>query len=243
MIVVFANRLDRRAQDLVACWKTQDAVLLGAEGLSVGGWRYYSDAPGRCVAMLAGKAVDPRSIHGVLVRWPAVLAQELTYIAAEDRRYLADEMTAFLRAWLARLPCPVLNRPTPLSLAGPGWRHEEWMHAAARLGIPVRPVKRHALYRPDQDPPAMEGPRLPAGCLLTVVGKRCLGESHASQASQALRLAEATGTPLLDLVFEGPEPDAPLLHVSTMPALSDEAADAVLEHFLNAPTTTEATEQ
>ncbi len=58
--------------------------------------------------------------------------------------YVSAEMTAFLLSWLSGLDCPILNRPTPNCLSGPGWRQEQWIHLAARLGIPVDPVQRYA---------------------------------------------------------------------------------------------------
>jgi hypothetical protein len=235
MIVVFASALDREARSLVTQWAREDVVLLTAEGLSVEGWRNYSDPGARSRAILGGGAVETRSIRGVLVRWPAVLQQELTQIVAEDRAYVADEMTAFLRAWFAQLPCPVLNRPSPISLAGPGWRQEQWIHVAARLGISVQPITRRAVPpHPDGRADAVKPEHwdTPGASVVTLVGERYFGDVHPFQARQARRLAHEAGANLMAAMFSGPERGDPLLRVNPLPRLTEEVADAVLEFFL-----------
>jgi len=65
--------------------------------------------------------------------WPS----ELPHIDANDRDYVASEMTAFLAALISELPCMVLNRPAANSLWGPPFTAEYWWRAAARAGFPV----------------------------------------------------------------------------------------------------------
>ena len=60
-----------------------------------------------------------------------------------DERVAAEAM-AFLASWLYGLTSPVLNRPTPVCLMGPNWRQEQWVHAAAQIGIPIHPIYRRS---------------------------------------------------------------------------------------------------
>ena len=87
--------------------------------------------------MINGRVVNTDEIEGVVTRLPYVQEDELRVISAEDRPFVASEIHAFLVSWLSSLRCPVLNAPTPACLCGPNWRLEEWLHAAAMLGIPV----------------------------------------------------------------------------------------------------------
>src|SRR5262245_34157967 len=125
MILVLASRSDENARSLVDRWESHGARLLVPECLSVVGWRHRGSARPSSRAVLGGVPVNGAEIRGVLSRLPSVMPSDLLHICAEDRAYVAAEMTAFLVAWLASLPCPVLNRPTPTSLAGPLLRQEQ----------------------------------------------------------------------------------------------------------------------
>jgi hypothetical protein len=83
-------------------------------------------------------------IRGVLSRLPQVGAHELPLIASDEQAYVASEIMAFLVAWLASLPCRVLNRPTPLDLTGPAWHREQWIRCAGEAGLRVQPLGRVA---------------------------------------------------------------------------------------------------
>ena len=221
MILILASRFDRDAPTLAARWATHGAQVLTPAGLSVAGWRHTSGSPDG-MAMVAGSPVPTAAIRGVLTRLPAVAADELPHIAPEDRAYVAAEMSAFLCAWLAALPCPVVNRAAPGALAGPGWWPERWAHTAARLGIPTRPLRR-ATCGPPPDPG-------PPPALVTVVGERCLGETHAALRRHARRLAAAAGAQALAVAFSGPGPDAVLLGAAPWVDVADPAvADALAE--------------
>jgi hypothetical protein len=230
VLVVFANRHDAGARSLVSRWASQDAALLTCEDLSVPGWRHSLDpsSPGR--AVISGCPIATEEIRGVLIRWPGVMSRELGPIAPEDREYVAAEMTAFLRSWLTRLRCPVLNRPTAISLLGPAWRPEQWVHTAAGLGIPVRPIRRHARFSADMPP--VQAP--PEHATVTVIGERCFGATDPLLACHAQRLAAAAGASLADFHFSGPDADAALISADLNADLDgDERADAVLALLLN----------
>ncbi len=118
------------------------ARTLSAEDLSQPGWRFYTDAPDKSVAVVGGTAIPCREITGVLIRRPYIIEAELAHIHSADRHYVAAEMSAFLFAWLVSLTCPMLNRPRDFYLLGPPWRQEQWMRAAAALGIALAPIRR-----------------------------------------------------------------------------------------------------
>ena len=109
--------------------------ILTCEDLSAPGWRHRLG--GASTAVIGGETVPAAGIRGVLIRRSHMLEWEPEHIVPGDRAYVAAEMTAFLRSWLSGLGCPVLNRPAPTCLSGPGWCREQWVQTAARLGIPA----------------------------------------------------------------------------------------------------------
>jgi hypothetical protein len=231
VLVVVAGRCDEKARELAGRWAPYGAAVLTCEDLSVAGWRHLLDDPGASEVVIDGRAVAAREITGVLTRLSYVPERELRRIVLEDRSYVAAEMTAFLYSWLAGLRCPVLNRPALTCLSGPGWRHEQWVYTAARLGIPVEPVT----WRFDYEAGLPEEDVTPPDTIVTVVGGRCPGASDGTLAAQARRLAGISGVDLLAVRFREME-DGFRLHSADPWAdiSSPEVADAMLEHFCEA---------
>lgn len=228
MLVVVASRHDRQARELVERWAGSGAGLLTCEDLSMQGWRYLQADPDGSVAVIGGELVAADEVTGVLTRLPYVPESELPRIAREDRAYVAAEMTAFLQCWLASLDCPVLNRPATTWISGPGWYQEQWVHVAARHGIPVRPVRRHAALAADfrEDEPAT--PVVTA----TVVGGRCLGAADDTLAAHGLRLARLARADLLAVRFAETADGPQLLDADPYPDVSPPVvADAIFEYL------------
>ena len=144
MLVIFSNRFDPVAKKLCEKWSTHNARMLTCSDLSKSGWRFYMETKKEAQVVIDGEIIPEKEIKGIVTLWPAVYEQELTHIAAADRFYVANEMTAFLKAWLTQIPCPVLNRPSAVSLVGPGWRVEKWVNVAAQSGLTVAPIERQA---------------------------------------------------------------------------------------------------
>ncbi len=143
-------------------------------------------------------------------------------------------MTAFLVSWFTSLNCPVINLPTPLNLCGPAWRLEQWTHAAASLGIPVRSVDRHVRNNSKEQPPTrIEGFR---GASIIVVGEYCFGAVDEMLRRQARALAATARVCLVGVGFSGPSTGAYFTGADLIPELSDEVADAVLECLLDCNT-------
>lgn len=229
MLVILASRHDAVAQTLAARWSAEDVALVTPEKLSVPGWRHYPGEPASSASALGGRVVGESDIDGVLSRMWGVGEFDLPHIVPEDRAYVGMEMSAFITSWLYGLPCPVLNRPTPRCLNGLNWREEEWTHRAARLGIPVRAVRRRIAMGAEPEPPP-EVPEAPS--VVTVVGRRCLGTAHETLKAHARGLAAAAGTELLDVHFSGADEGAVFLGVGLWPDVSvPEVADAILEHL------------
>lgn len=173
MLLILASRFDDNAARLAQRWQDQDARVLTCQALSRRGWRFDPARP-RCGALVLDEepvAVD--RLRGMLCLLPAVYPSELPHIEPGDREYVAAEMTAFLVAWLTSLPCPVLGRPTPLSLTGPLLRQEQWLREAARAGLPVQPRLRR-LPAPGRLPigaPAGPPDEAPATAVALVAGQ------------------------------------------------------------------------
>ena len=228
MLVILASRHDAVAASLAARWSAEDVALVTPESLSVPGWRHYPGSPESSSAPLGGREVGECDVTGVLSRMWGVGEFDLPHIVPEDRAYVSQEMTAFITSWLYGLPCPVLNRPTPTCLTGINWREEEWTHRAARLGIPVRTVRRRLALDTEPETPPAAGP----ATVVTVVGRRCVGAADETLKTHARKLAAAAGTELLDVHFDGDGPEATFLGVGLWPDVTaPEIADAILEHL------------
>ena len=173
--------------------------------------------------MIGGRTMRPDQISGILTLRPAIFAPELRSIRAGDRAYVAAELNAFLLEWLMAQSCPVLNRPSLSCLAGPNWRVEQWIHAAARLGVPVRTRCRHVRNDclPHTEERALE---------VVAVGERCFGCDDSRLQSWTRRLAEAAGTDLLCTRFSLAYGE--LLSAHPWPRLTDPAVLAAVRERL-----------
>jgi hypothetical protein len=126
------------------------------------------------------------------------------HVDPADRGYCAAEMTAFLAWWLAELPCPVVNRPTPTCLSGIEWAEPTWTIVAAGLGMACRPVRWRSAGECRRPPEDLRR-RIP----VTAVGNRwVMGSRHADGACAglgplAVKLARAAGVEALTVWFDG----------------------------------------
>jgi hypothetical protein len=203
VIVVVAGRSDAAAAALVESWPPDRGRLLTCDDLASAGWRITAGDPAGWRAVVQGDLVPTHRIAGVLTRLPSVTEVELPMIAAEDRHYAAAEMTAFLGYWLTSLPCPVLNRPGAVGLCAPGWRTEQWLLVAHRLGIAAQPRRRRVpAFESSPAEPTEPGTPTPRERLaITVLGERCIGSADPELTGQARALAAAAGVELLTVSF------------------------------------------
>jgi hypothetical protein len=229
VIVVVASRRDSTARTFVERYASYGVCLLTPDDLSMAGWRYHLSDSEMSTAVVAERPLATRDICGVLTRLSWVVEQDLDFIVPVDQAYVAAEMTAFLRFWLWGLKCPILNPPRSNSLSGPSWRHEQWVHTAARLGIPITTTRRNVVFSRLQ--PSRENPPSDSG-RVTIVGQRYVGNVHQALAKQARSLADAAGVDLLAVHFNGPEPGAVFVRANPWPNIdSDDVADAILAYF------------
>lgn len=227
-ILILASATDDSARALAQRWASSGARLLLPQDLLRAGWQYHLGHIRDSVSVADGERFSAGDLGGVLTRISSISPHELIEVAPEDRSYIAQEINAFLVAWLSALPIPVVNRPTPICLSGPSWSHGQWVHAAANAGMRATPARRIA-------PGVAHEPYLPLSgtpMVITVVGKNCVGIADSVLRSHARKLAVASSTALLSVTFSGGGRDATFLSASTSPDLSSaEIADAVLDHF------------
>jgi hypothetical protein len=225
MLVVVATARDSAARTLA---ESGEARLLTPRDLSRAGWHCRFGSPELGNAVVGGEIVSAGSISGVITRLPWITAAELDHVVDHDRGYVAAEMQAFLFAWLSRLPCPVLNRPTPYCLSGPAWRNEHWIHAAARAGIPVRAARRSAV----PGVPFQPAPATNAVSSVTVVAGQCTGARDALLEEHTRAIAASAGCAMLTAHYEETAVGFQLVDVSLWPDLADPLVRAlVLGHF------------
>jgi hypothetical protein len=232
-VIVIASRGDRSAQEFVERYAAAGVRLMTPKDLSVTGWRHRPDMIHTSTAVVAGQPLAPDDITGVITRLAFVAEYDLDYIVPADRTYVAAEMTALLRCWLAELSCPILNPPTPNCLSGPYWSHAKWVFTAGRLGFPITPVCRR-LTRSSALAPLSEAE--PTAIAVTVVGPRCFGDVHPTVGQQARQLADAAGVDLLTVYFSGSEPGSQFVRADLWPDMTqDEVANAIFAHVGGEP--------
>lgn len=265
MLVVLSHNHDASAVQLVADWSGGRAALLTSADLSLAGWWHswpddldlVSGLSGPA-AVVAGRPMLTRDITGVLTRWPRFLEQELVSIDPADRAFVAAEMTAFMTAWLSQLSCPVLNRPSSLSLCGPPWRREEWTHLACALKVPAVPRTRAVSFASHPAAPVAMEPdgataitvvarfpssdrpvgRLPRGLGSPESLDRfsSFGEAHPRLHGHARGLAAAAGVELLQVLFTSPDSDALFLTASLWPPVHEPPVSSALRDYFHANT-------
>lgn len=231
MILVVANCRDQVAKRLVDRWSVHNACLMTPLDLSKSGWRYCVGDIDSSVAIAGGHKIAVQDIKGVLVRLSWIAWEDLNHIISRDRSYVAAEMRAFLISWLTALKCPVINRPTPVSLLGPGWCSEKWVYTATQLGIPVSTSRKLADFTPNGPTTLdLQSENQSEDITVTVVGKRCFGAVNRTMAEHALSLAGAAGVEFIEARFG--YANYSFKGVSLYPeTVTDEVAGALISYF------------
>jgi hypothetical protein len=203
------------------------AVVVCPQDLTLPGWTYARDPSLRTGVSRRGP-FGADDLTAVIVLLPAVQPGHLTHVRARDRDYVAAEMTAFLRAWLTGLPCPVVNPPTATCLSGPALTAHQWVGLCARLSVPALPTQLTV--------PAIPGDRsTPAAYCVTV----CRGTATATGPCSAVllkhgrRLAAQVGVEWLVVTFDGGHDHAAVCQVQTWPDLADPSTRETLIHALS----------
>ena len=231
MIVIVASRYDASARRLEDRWAGTGVRLFTCADLSVSGWRCRVGDPFASTAAIGGIEVKQSEIEGIFTRLQWVWEGELEHIVADDRAYIAAEMSAFLVFWLSSFRCPILNRPTASSLNGPGWGIERWNFAASKAGMRINPIRRRASlgFPITKDPELNDGRKEVS---ITVVGDQCLGDADRTLLGQARRLADIAKMDFLTVHFNSAEADATFVGVNIFPDIDNgSVADAALSYF------------
>lgn len=233
MVLVVANADDAVASAFVRRYGRQGARLLRPGDLSQSGWRYeLGDCSGLSQAVVAGRACSEGRLAGVITRLAFVTPADLPHIDPSDRPYVAQEMHAFLVAWLHTLRCPVLNRPTPTCLAGEWWSPQTWIHRACRLGIPVARSEwcvARGLRTKAIQPVGGE----PSTASITIVGSQTIGRATPRVVQYARRLAQAAELDFVTLRFSSCDDEAQFLDASLWPNLAERTiASSVMRYVM-----------
>lgn len=200
--------------DVAALWAYQGLKarelapleLISAESLTYSlCWAHRIGAAGTDVeiTLADGRAIRSDHVRGVLNRLLFVPLEHWRSATQGDRDYVQQELTAFYASWLYSLPCPVINRPTALSLAG-SWRHpSEWNWLAARAGLPTSVYRQSSLNLATETPG--DSGSSPAGTRRETVftlADRFIGPAATAELREGcLHLAELSGTTLLGIEF------------------------------------------
>ena len=217
MLLVLGSALDDEPSMLVRRWRRagRNAAVVTPADLSRPGWRLRCGHPAESSAALAGCVLAGPDIEGIVSALAVVSPYELAHIAGSDRDYVAQEMSAFLLAWMTELACPVIDRPTALSLAGCGRSRYEWAAIAHREEIGADPLWSGETTG------------------VTVVDGRATGHSSDSPlAAAAVTIAAAAGRSLVTLRFAEAAASPTVVGADARPEVGDDrAADALLAWF------------
>ena len=217
LIIVVGSRHDPVAVSLAASWP--NAALLSAEDLTSEGWTWTGDG-GAQRWVVAGRTLDDSSVSGVFVRRSAVLPAELTHVHPDDRAYLAAETQAFLIAMLGSTAATVVNPVGDGAMGDELIRPEQWMVAAAAVGLSVRPLTltRRALRSHEGNVHTVE-----------VVGARAFGDTPDSLRRSAVELVGSLSLAWALCVFDSQGCFIALTTAATPSAAASEALADLLE--------------
>jgi len=223
-ILIIAERFDDRARVLAAGLGGR-AVVVAPCDLSRPGWTFHPD-PGKRTGCNGAEVFFASELSAVIIRLIAVFPGQILHVAAKDREYVAAEMTAFLRAWLYGLSCPLINPPTGSSLSGPAWEQERWAMLAHRVGVPFVSTRLKVPADRDRLPEVNPQHRR----RVVIVGEELVtgGECPGELVTAARTLVSAAGIYCGAVHFDISEPHARVLSVDCWPELSEAALLAAL---------------
>ncbi len=187
----------------------QVSVLTPA-GLSCEGWVHDPHSTGEDTVVIDRRVLPTTALAGVITALDYVQPFDLAHVHPDDQPFVAQEMTAFLRSWLAGLTCPVTDRPTPTALSGSAADPSVWFAAAATIGIcdrrwlPCAPGRRRTVTVVDGS--VVDGSSIRLGAVDAVT-------------EAALELVKAAGISAARLVFLEPPAVAGRPGCNGLPAL------------------------
>jgi hypothetical protein len=201
MILLILQRGARRPLGLATRGIPGQPAIAALEpsGLSVQGWAHDPDVPREDRLVVDGEICPARRLTAVITALDAVAPFDLPHVRAEDRCFVASEMTAFLRSWLQTLSCPVLDPPTALALSGAAGDRAVWSRAAAELAVPDRQAAPVPVMR---------------ARAVTVIAGRVIGPAPGPAAATAVSLAQAAGVTAARLTLTDDAHEPALCHAA-----------------------------
>ncbi|RIV23338.1 hypothetical protein DYU11_10045 [Fibrisoma montanum] len=144
-------------------------------------------------------------------------------VSDKQYQYVAQELNAlFLSLLHAVNPARLFNPPTPVSLGGRHLSSAEWQLLAVRAGLPIAP---------GWPPPETQAFTAPDARLLVLSGELLGTVPPGIDADACCRLAQLSGTRLLELHFMQ-SPDGFVFMGATAFAALSYYGDALVHHFL-----------
>jgi hypothetical protein len=149
-----------------------------------------------------------------------VTPSDLPHVHRDDRAYVAAEITAFLRAWLAQFAGVRFNEPCWASLAGPAWHALQWTRFVAGIAVPVVGPQSPSggTVRPERET---------ATATATVVHGEVFGVTDPALIDYSRRIARAAKSGLLAVTFVR-DREWRFLSADPCPALDSASAAAVI---------------
>lgn len=115
MLVIIGHSDDRDVHDLAQYLRA--AVLTPRDFVSPG-WLMPFPHWEQGRAVIGSAPISVSEITAIVTRLSRVALSDLPCIREADRNFAAREIQALLLAWLTQCRCPVINRPSGLSLSG-----------------------------------------------------------------------------------------------------------------------------
>jgi len=230
MILVLASAANNEAAAFARKRTNAAASVITCYDIAVNksSFRYPDVASSKITVQ--GKILMVKEIEGVINLLPAIFPDELFFYPPEEREYQAAEFHALLTFFLSALECPVINRPTSLSLTGPFINPLSWFHAADAAGIPLSGVQFSS-----NDPP--DASLFLGQNTLTEVaylGGKIVTPSNAIADVYTLRLADMTQVEYLKVFFEKRgEHDLQFVRAQTIPDLNDKSDVNSLSNYFH----------
>ena len=169
------------------------------------------------VITVDGRSVTANELRGVVNLLPAIFPDELYFYGETEREYQAAEFHALLTYFLAALPCPVVNRPTAMSLTGPYLGRTAWYHVAKNVGVPVAEV------RLNSEEWGKSGEAIGEPTEIVCLQGEVLRADGSTAAEYAAKIAAAARVEYLRATFVPGNREPALFSVSTVPNLRDAA--------------------
>jgi hypothetical protein len=137
MILILASIYNERAKSYVKQFPDSSASLITCSDIAEHKLKIFYPDFNNSEITIAGRTLSVREITGVINLLPVVLPEELFFFPEKEREYQSAEIQALLTFFLSALSCPVINKPSALSLNGNVNSHVNQIEFAIQCKFPV----------------------------------------------------------------------------------------------------------